>query len=98
MMGGRTEQGRTEDTKLSGQSNRGRNTAGGVAGGCTPRSCSGLCSCKKVRREGEEDSVSWGLCYARPFRGAAVTAGEPQVGRGFSVHEGVEDLGKEHKH
>ena len=47
---------------------------------------------------GKEDYVNWGLCYARPFRGAAVTAGEPQVGRGFSEHVGVEDLGKDHKH
>ena len=47
---------------------------------------------------GEEDCVNQGLCYDRPIRGAAVAAGKPQVERGFSVHEGVEDLGKEHKH
>ena len=33
-----------------------------------------------------------------PLEGAGVTAGEPQVRRDFFVHEGVEDLGKEHKH
>ena len=33
-----------------------------------------------------------------PSEGAGVTVGEPRVRRGFSVHEGVENLGKEYKH
>ena len=96
-MGGQREQGRTEDNKLSRQSNLGTRQVG-MQAAVLPGATQACAAGGRRGEKGEEDCVNHGLYDDKPFRGADVAAGEPQVRRGFSVHEGVEDLGKEHKH